>query len=212
MIEFINSNFFTSLITFIAGVVALVVYFKQRNDRKRDVANALLSEIRSAERAIEKARDYVRDTDKSDANIKVLDRNSWAEYKYMFSGDLDEDQWKEISEFYSNAELLDDIIRQSNAVFEDNAEKIRSNMQRVLADLIEMSTINNNGNSADNLELLDKRITLFEKAYDIKKNDFTYTPVKYVNDAKRVLDDLHAISTTSAGDRIKKLAARKRFY
>lgn len=212
MIEFINSNFFTSLITFIAGVVALVVYFKQRNDRKRDVANALLSEIRSAERAIEKVRDYVRDTDKSDANIKVLDRNSWAEYKYMFSGDLDEDQWKEISEFYSNAELLDDIIRQSNAVFEDNAEKIRSNMQRVLADLIEISTVNNDGDSADNLELLDKRIALFEKAYDIKKNGFTYTPVKYVNDAKRVLDDLHAISTTSAGDRIKKLAARKRFY
>jgi hypothetical protein len=212
MIEFINSNFFTSLITFIAGVVAFVVYFKQRNDRKRDVANALLSEIRSAERAIEKVRDYVRDTNKSDANIKVLDRNSWAEYKYMFSGDLDEDQWKEISEFYSNAELLDDIIRQSNAVFEDNAEKIRSNMQRVLADLIEISTVNNDGDSADNLELLDKRIALFEKAYDIKKDGFTYTPVKYVNDAKRVLDDLHAISTTSAGDRIKKLAARKRFY
>ena len=212
MIEFINSNFFTSLITFIAGVVAFVVYFKQRNDRKRDVANALLSEIRSAERAIEKVRDYVRDTNKSDANIKVLDRNSWAEYKYMFSGDLDEDQWKEISEFYSNAELLDDIIRQSNAVFEDNAEKIRSNMQRVLADLIEISTVNNDGDSADNLELLDKRIALFERAYDIKKDGFTYTPVKYVNDAKRVLDDLHAISTTSAGDRIKKLAARKRFY
>lgn len=212
MIEFINSNFFTSLITFIAGVVAFVVYFKQRNDKKRDVANALLSEIRSAERAIEKVRDYVRDTDRSDANINVLDHNSWAEYKYMFSGDLDEDQWKEISEFYSNAELLDDIIRQSNAVFEDNAEKIRSNMQRVLADLIEISTVNNNGDSADNLELLDKRIALFEKAYDIKKNGFTYTPVKYVNDAKRVLDDLHAISTTSAGDRIKKLAVRKRFY
>ena len=34
MIEFINSNFFTSLITFIAGVVAFVVYFKQRNDKK----------------------------------------------------------------------------------------------------------------------------------------------------------------------------------
>ena len=35
MIEFINSNFFTSLITFIAGVVAFVVYFKQRNDKKK---------------------------------------------------------------------------------------------------------------------------------------------------------------------------------
>ena len=81
-----------------------------------------------------------------------------------------------------------------------------------MADLIEISTVNNDGDSADNLELLDKRIALFEKAYDIKKDGFTYTPVKYVNDAKRVLDDLHAISTTSAGDRIKKLAARKRFY
>ena len=34
----------------------------------------------------------------------------------------------------------------------------------------------------------------------------------YVNDTKRVLDDLHAVSITSAGDRIKKLAVRKRFY
>ena len=177
MIEFINSNFFTSLITFIAGVVALVVYFKQRNDKKRDVANALLSEIRSAERAIEKVRDYVRDTDRSDANIKVLDHNSWAEYKYMFSGDLDEDQWKEISEFYSNAELLDDIIRQSNAVFEDNAEKIRSNMQRVLADLIELSTVSNEDDDVVRVKLLNQRIDFFDRMYDLKKNDFTYTPI-----------------------------------
>lgn len=212
MIEFINSNFFTSLITFIAGVVAFIVYFKQRNDRKRDVANALLSEIRSAEQAIEKVRNYVRDTNKSDANIKVLDHNSWAEYKYMFSGDLDEDQWREISEFYSNAELLDDIIRQSNAVFEDNAEKIRSNMQRVLADLIELSTVSNEDDDVVRVKLLNQRIDFFDRMYDLKKNDFTYTPVKYVNDAKRVLDDLHAISITSAGDRIKKLASRKRFY
>jgi hypothetical protein len=212
MIEFINSNFFTSLITFIAGVVAFVVYFKQRNDKKRDVANALLSEIRSAERAIEKVRDYVRDTDRSDANIKVLDHNSWAEYKYMFSGDLDEDQWKEISEFYSNAELLDDIIRQSNAVFEDNAEKIRSNMQRVLADLIELSTVSNEDDDVVRVKLLNQRIDFFDRMYDLKKNDFTYTPVKYVNDTKRVLDDLHAVSITSAGDRVKKLAVRKRFY
>lgn len=212
MIEFINSSFFTSLITFIAGVVALVVYFKQRNDKKRDVANALLSEIRSAERAIEKVRDYVRDTDRSDANIKVLDHNSWAEYKYMFSGDLDEDQWKEISEFYSNAELLDDVIRQSNAVFEDNAEKIRSNMQRVLADLIELSTVSNEDNDVVRVKLLNQRIDFFDRMYNLKKNDFTYTPIKYLNDTKRVLDDLHAVSITSAGDRIKRLAVRKRFY
>ena len=212
MIEFINSNFFTSLITFVAGVIAFIVYFKQRRDRKRDIANALLSEIRSAERAIEKVRDYVRDTDKSDVNIKVLDHNSWAEYKHMFSGDLDEDQWKEISEFYSNVELLDDIIRQSNSVFEDNAEKIRFNMQRVLADLIEISTVNNDGDSVERIELLDKRIAFFERMYDIKKNAFAYVPAKYINDAKRVLGDLHAISTTSAGDRIKKIAGKKRVY
>ena len=212
MIEFINSNFFTSLITFIAGVIAFIVYFKQRNDRKRDVANALLSEIRSAEQAIEKVRNYVRDTNKSDANIKVLDHNSWTEYKYMFSGDLDEDQWREINEFYSNAELLDDIIRQSNAVFEDNAEKIRSNMQRVLADLIELSTVSNEDDDVVRVKLLNQRIDFFDRMYDLKKNDFTYTPIKYVNDTKRVLDDLHAISITSAGDRIKKLASRKRFY
>lgn len=102
------------------------------------------------------------------------------------------------------------MIRQANSVFEGNADKIRSNMQRVLADMVGMSVINSSKDTAiDDLTRLNEKLAMFDQIYDEKKNSFVYTPQKYLNDAKRLLEDLHTISTTSTGDRIKRLAGKK---
>lgn len=210
IMSILNAPFVTTVATVLAGIVALFVYWKQKRDKKRDIANALLAEIRSAEVAIERIKDYIRDNDKVDISIKVVEYNSWSKYRYIFSGDLDEDQWREISNFYSNAELLDEVIRQANAVFESNADKIRSSMQRVLADLVEVTVINSSKDTiADDLKRLNEKLDVFDQIYDDKKGGFVYTPVKYINDAKRLLSDLHLISTTSTGDKIKRLAGKK---
>lgn len=210
IVALLNTPLFTTIATLAAGVVAYLVYIKQKQDKKRDIANAILSEIRSAEIAIDKVRDYVRDNEKVDINIKIVEYNSWTKYRYIFSNDLDGDQWREISNFYSNAELLDEVIRQANSVFEGNADKIRSNMQRVLADMVGMSVINSSKDTAiDDLTRLNEKLAMFDQIYDEKKNSFVYTPQKYLNDAKRLLEDLHTISTTSTGDRIKRLAGKK---
>lgn len=210
IVSLLNTPLFTTIVTLAAGVVAYLVYIKQKQDKKRDIANAILSEIRSAEIAIDKVRDYVRDNEKVDINIKIVEYNSWTKYRYIFSNDLDGDQWREISNFYSNAELLDEVIRQANSVFEGNADKIRSNMQRVLADMVGMSVINSSKDTAiDDLTRLNEKLAMFDQIYDEKKNSFVYTPQKYLNDAKRLLEDLHTISTTSTGDRIKRLAGKK---
>lgn len=210
IVSLLNTPLFTTIATLAAGVVAYLVYIKQKQDKKRDIANAILSEIRSAEIAIDKVRDYVRDNEKVDINIKIVEYNSWTKYRYIFSNDLDGDQWREISNFYSNAELLDEVIRQANSVFEGNADKIRSNMQRVLADMVGMSVINSSKDTAiDDLTRLNEKLAMFDQIYDEKKNSFVYTPQKYLNDAKRLLEDLHTISTTSTGDRIKRLAGKK---
>ena len=210
VVALLNTPLFTTIATLAAGVVAYLVYIKQKQDKKRDIANAILSEIRSAEIAIDKVRDYVRDNEKVDINIKIVEYNSWTKYRYIFSNDLDGDQWREISNFYSNAELLDEVIRQANSVFEGNADKIRSNMQRVLADMVGMSVINSSKDTAiDDLTRLNEKLAMFDQIYDEKKNSFVYTPQKYLNDAKRLLEDLHTISTTSTGDRIKRLAGKK---
>lgn len=209
IMSILNAPLVTTIATVLAGIVALFVYWKQKRDKKRDIANALLAEIRSAEVAIERIKDYIRDNDKVDISIKVVEYNSWSKHRYIFSGDLDEDQWREISNFYSNAELLDDVIRQANAVFESNADKIRSNMQRVLADLVEVTVINSSKDTIADLKRLNEKLAVFDQIYDDKKGDFVYTPMKYINDAKRLLSDLHLISTTSTGDKIKRLASKK---
>lgn len=99
IVALLNTPLFTTIATLAAGVVAYLVYIKQKQDKKRDIANAILSEIRSAEIAIDKVRDYVRDNEKVDINIKIVEYNSWTKYRYIFSNDLDGDQWREISIF-----------------------------------------------------------------------------------------------------------------
>jgi len=209
--SFLNSQFFVALVTLIAGLVAWAVYDRQRADKKRDIANSILSEIQSAEKAINRVKNYVRDTEKADINIQVLQLNSWSQQKHLFSSDFDEDQWSAINSFYTNAALLDQTLIQSNAVFESNAEQIRSNMQRVLADLIEVMVVQTKKDTIEqDLRQLKERAELFNDLYEEKKKEFTFTPVKYLDDIRRILDDVTLISTSTAGEKLKKLAGKQK--
>ncbi len=175
-------------------------------DAKRDIANSILSEIQYAENALERVKDYIRDTDKSDISIQIIQQNTWTTYKHLFASDFDRDEWKCINNFYNNALLLDETLKQSNTVFNDNAAAIRTNMQRVVADLIEVTVVNMNAsNLEENLKSLNEKLGYFSSLYEEKKSDFIFTPAKYLNDAKRTLEDIKPISTSTAGARLKKL-------
>lgn len=209
--NFLNSQFFVSVVTFGAGLVAWFIYKKQRDDKKRDIANSILSEIQHAEKAVERVRNYIRDTDKSDISIQILQQNSWMTKKHIFSSDFDEDEWESINTFYSSTLLLDETLKQSNAVFESNAAQIRANMQRVVADLIEVSVVSiNSENLEQSLKNLNEKLGYFSSIYEDKKGEFTFTPVKYLNDANRILEDIKPLSTSTAGDTLKKLAGKKK--
>lgn len=209
--KFLNSQFFIALVTLTAGLVAWFVYSRQRSDKKRDIANSILSEIQLAEKAIERVRNYVRDTQQADINIQILQLNSWSQHKHLFSSDFDEDEWSSINGFYANAALLDQTLRQSNAVFESNAEQIRSNMQRVIADLVELMVVQTNKETIEqDLRQLKERAELFSDLYEEKKKEFTFTPVKYLDDIKRTLEDISPLSTSTAGEKLKKLAGKKK--
>lgn len=208
--DFINSQFFVSLVTLGAGTTAWLIYKRQGNDQKRDIANSILSEIQYAEKAVDRVRNYIRDTEKADINMHIIQQNSWGTHKHLFSSDFDEDEWNAISNFYNCAILLDDTLKQSNAVFESNAAQIRTNMQRVVADLTEVTIVNiDSSNLEESLKNLNEKLELFDKIYDDKKNSFIFTPVKYLNDAKQILEDIQSISTSTAGDKLKRLAGKK---
>ncbi len=208
---FLNSQFFIALITLTAGLIAWFIYGKQRRDTKRDIANSILSETQYAEKSVERVRNYIRDTGQADINIKILQLNSWARHKHLFSSDFDEDEWGAINNFYANAVLLDDTLKQSNLVFESNAEHIRSNMQRAITDLLEVVAVNTKPETIEqDLKQLKDRAEFFATVYEDYKKDFTFTPVKYLEDTKRILEDIQSVSTSTAGETLKKLAGKKK--
>jgi len=189
------------------GLVAYLLYLKQKRDKKRDIANAVLAEIQYVEKAIDRVRDYVRDTEKSDISIQIIQQNSWTTHKHIFSSDFDKDEWSLISEFFNNSLLLDKALEQSNSVFDSNATQIRSNMQRGLADLVEHTVVGmNQDNLEESLRTLNERLGYFSSIYEDKKNEFTFTPVKHINDTKKILEDIRPVSTSTAGAKLKKLA------
>lgn len=208
---FINSQFFVAIITLAVGFTAWILYRKQNKDRKRDIANSILSEIQQAEKSVDRVRDYIRDTGNVEINIQIVRQNSWTSHKHLFSNDLDEDEWNEINNFYDNAELLNETLRRSNMIFEKNSDQIRSNMQEAVAAFSKAAaSVYNEQNKEITVRDFNEKLDLFNKFYGDKSKIFTFSPVKYLNDANRILEDIRFISTSTAGEKLKRLSGKKR--
>lgn len=108
LISFFNSNFFISLVTIAVGCVAFFLYKKQKKDQKKDAAKLILQEIRYAEQQIRNAR-IVNENNYYLAN-KLLPTNSWHKNINFFVNDLLESQIDLVSQFYSQAAYLDEVI------------------------------------------------------------------------------------------------------
>jgi len=107
IIKFLNSPFFSSLVTLGVGSFVIYLYRKQQKDYKKNVAELILQEIRQAEIQIKIARKndytyYLAD--------KLLPTNSWYSNIHLFVKDLKETEIDIISQFYSNSAYLDVVI------------------------------------------------------------------------------------------------------
>ncbi|HPN54781.1 MAG TPA: hypothetical protein PLB52_02505 [Candidatus Moranbacteria bacterium] len=106
---FINSQFFTAILTLFVGLLAYIIYLRQKADHKKDIANLILQEIRYAEQKLREARS--RDHVYLLAH-KLLPTNSWHSNIHLFISVLEENQVDTISRFYSSVEFLDYLIKE----------------------------------------------------------------------------------------------------
>lgn len=104
-LDFLNNNL--GLVSLIAGVVIYVVYWKQKDDRKRDAAKLVLQEIRRAEKII---ADY-KEHGHFKFTKKIIATNSWAKNIHFFVENLHVDKLDKISDLYSMGEYLDSVIK-----------------------------------------------------------------------------------------------------
>lgn len=208
MENFFNSNLFQSLVALVVGLVAFAIYFKQKSDYKKDAASSILLEIQNAERIIPRIKESIRNGH-LEIDVIVMPSNSWERYKHLFVRNFDRDEWDAITEFYNKARLLDGAIRFNNSAFMNDAEQIRINRQRILADLaneiLKRAEQNPNADVSTELKTFNDKLDIFDKLYMDKQGQFSYKPMKPLNDAKLYLEDWVTLTTTSVGAKLKRL-------
>jgi len=104
LLDFLNNNL--GLVTFIAATIAYLVYWKQKQDKKRNAAKIVLQEVRRAEDIISDYKDHRQ----YKFTKKIIATNSWARNIHHFVNDLNADELDKISNLYSLGEYLDSII------------------------------------------------------------------------------------------------------
>jgi len=208
-LSFFDSSFLQTFVTLLVGFVALYVYRRQKNDTKRAAANSIFLEIQHIERCIPKVKEAVRRGTLQNLDFNILREDSWSKFSHLFSSDFDKEEWETITDFYTSARLLDESIYQTNRSIEEDIKQIRVNKQRILADITKDTLDQASTDSEATLDQYNKKVDVFDKLYMSRQDDFAYTPVKYLNDAKKCLEDLSKISITSIGTKFKRIIGIK---
>jgi hypothetical protein len=206
-----DSNATVAVATIITGLAAFFVYRRQRRDAKRDAANTVLMEIKSAERKLIAIKDRAARDKMLPENEFVMRSESWSRYKYLFISDLDRDDWDSISEFYYNCQLYDEILRKNGDAFGKNEEQIRSTGHRLLeiaAGSMIDEIIDNPTVEAAATAKYNQRAALVNDLYlSSRVHKALYTPQKYYEDGQFFLDALPTdISQKSPGAILKHIA------
>lgn len=200
-------NFFfihnlNSVITFIVGLVALVVYLLQKRDTKIKAARVILSEIRNAERSIVDVSGLLA----RNANDfpSILPTNSWKKYSYLFATELSQDELEAINHFYGICEKLEDLVKRDNSYFWLTAEYRAQVVQNKLADAVEKAS------SAKTFEVDQKKLENFLKIILSYANHYySYSPSKTIISMKATIESIQVLSTSSIGTKLRKIARIK---
>jgi hypothetical protein len=77
---FIDSNLFQTIIIFITGITALMIYYINKYNEKKDAWRIIINEIRITERAIQEIRNKKTVSELS----FILPNNTWQYKKHLF--------------------------------------------------------------------------------------------------------------------------------
>lgn len=212
--NFWNSTLLQTIVTAIVGFAALAVYKWQKNDQLRSAATMLLLEIRQAERAVQRAREYIRQGD-INVDLHILRSDTWDNNKHLFVKKLDRDEWDAITDFYDKARLLDGAIQYAQESFKENVAQIRNNRQRIFADITkdtidQLAQARTDEEQRDIMGATQAKIDISNGLYGERQAQAVYNPQKNLDDAKKCVEDFSNISTTSVGQKLKRISRNKK--
>lgn len=92
-----NPEYLNSIVTFIVGLVALVVYWLKKRSDKRNAATIVIMDIRHAEQVVLS----ILEKGVVDTFVKnILVENNWEKYKHLFAGNFSQDDFSAFNRFF----------------------------------------------------------------------------------------------------------------
>lgn len=211
--------------TILVGLVAYVVYVKQKNDVKQAAANVVFLEIENAVRMLRKASESLKIG--SDNLIHVLpEKNyvmqteSWSKNSYMFVRDFTKEEWDNISDFYNKCKLFDQAVELNDSFFGKDLELARKNAHEALSNALflkikpDILDTKIDFMQPEETDTLKKKLkgtkTIIEEIFLDPKQFVLYSPNKPINDAIFYITNMNLdILVSTAGEKLRKLAGLK---
>jgi hypothetical protein len=200
-VDFLNSNFFVSLTTFLTVITAFWLYKRQKNDNKRNAALIILSEIRNAEMKLKIVKKRVSGNTYDDFPL-VLTINSWINFSHLFAKDFDQDQLDRINSFLATCQSIDEMANKDNNFFWITAEERARVVQQQLPQLV-AAAFDSNTNEIDQNKLNILKQTFLDT---ISNETYAYSPQKTVKAITSLITNTEKIIDTPIGEKFKKLS------
>lgn len=223
--EYINAG-----VTLIVGLLAFIVYKLQRRDAKKDAAKILLNEITSAQDSVIAIKKGKRKGDQLiTGEESIMPSRSWEKYKHLFVSDFEARDWTRISEFYKQCAALDKAIELQASFFDKNQQAIRTELYSAFNAFVQ-SELAKAEEGAYNVTLPDGTTKVTDEAAQrfqdlvgtkisgyadlfidlLKKNRGIYSPVKPLEDAEILVQDIETkLLDSDAGRKLKSIAHRR---
>lgn len=110
----ISGDMLNSIVTFLVGLVAILVYWLTKKHEKRDAATVIVMDIRRAEQVV----DSLLTRGVIDRSLKtILYENNWAKYKHLFVSHLSTDEFAALNRFFESCVEIAEAKQRMNDVF-----------------------------------------------------------------------------------------------
>ena len=179
-----------SIVTFIVGLVALVVYWLTKRAEKRAAATIIVMDIRHAEQVVLS----ILEKGAVDRVMKnILYENNWVKYKHLFASDFSQDDFSAFNRFFESCVEIAEARKRMVDVFYAN---INAKVDVMHQKIFEIENLLSVDGQAKKEEII-KKINLEEEFFDPDEPK------------RRILHNLQLmgrLSNTVAFEKLKKIA------
>lgn len=199
VMDLLNSNIFIGIATILTGAAAILIFYIQKWNQKRDAALIILMEIRGAEEAIRE----IKNVGKIEG-ITILSTNSWVKFNHLFVQDFDRDELDLINNFYKGCLLAEEELKRLKNMFDVVLE---SKVQAIFPTIMELAKKYKEKDCDLNLkpdsEFMKEKNKILETYY---KDSTTFEPDTPKQRLILYIANIELIINSSVGQKLKKIA------